>query len=178
MFFFFIIIVTTSGNYFHICCFFFPVSASSLSSDFSYNLQSWGMFLKLGHKESEWNCNAEIGKHVCGSTSVYNQYFLEIIRWICSSSALRSLKVHFSVLFICPSARRFPSGVDEISQSESKYCCFHQVDTNTTQMNAYVDWYVISCLLLSWWEGDKSVVFTLCDTAPRWSNAGPQCVLI
>lgn len=60
--------------------FFFPVSASSLSSDISYNLQSWGMFLKLGHKESEWNCNAEIGKHVCGSTSVYNQYFLEIIR--------------------------------------------------------------------------------------------------
>lgn len=80
VFFFFIIIVTTSGNYFHICCFFFPVSASSLSSDISYNLQSWGMFLKLGHKESEWNCNAEIGKHVCGSTSVYNQYFLEIIR--------------------------------------------------------------------------------------------------
>lgn len=33
----------------------------------------------------------------------------------------------------------FPSGVNEISQSESKYCCFHQVDTNTTQMNTYVD---------------------------------------
>lgn len=44
------------------------------------------MFLKLGHKDSEWNCNAEIGKHVCGP-----QVFIINIFWKLSdeSAALR-----------------------------------------------------------------------------------------